>query len=138
MLKPGNTSCILFDATSEFVQNLISLNNELILRRQAKSNDLLVADEVVASSNETLTTESPASVVDYNYHGALHYILFIIVVYAIAVVALIKLQIKKSDMQYYEDSDDPQDNTAHNVLKRIRTEDTKRQALGIFFIFIFI
>ena len=89
------------------------------------NNTALIKEPSLAS-----TTAAPEVVEDkYEYDGALLYILFIFAVYSMTVIALIKLQIRKTDLHYYEDGDDPQD-TAHNLLKRIRTEDTKRKALG--------
>jgi hypothetical protein len=84
-----------------------------------------------AASNETASSSGE----EYDYSGALIYIYFTLFWYAVFIIALIIIQTKKSALEYYEDSDDPQELTARNVLKRIRTGDVKREALGKIFIF---
>jgi hypothetical protein len=68
---------------------------------------------------------------DYDYEGALFFILFTVFWYSLFVIALLIIQTKKTEMDYFEDSDDPQEITARSLLKNLRDEDSiKREALG--------
>jgi hypothetical protein len=68
---------------------------------------------------------------EYDYEGALFFILFTVFWYSLFVIALLIIQTKKTEMDYFEDSDDPQEMTARSLLKNLRDEDSiKREALG--------
>lgn len=112
-----------FNCEAKNVTSLLLKELNIILIDSAKIENLSLN-----ASNET----EPASTTenDYDYQGALVYIFFILFWYAVFIIALVVIQTKKSALEYYEDSDDPQELTARNVLKRIRTGDVKREALG--------
>lgn len=67
---------------------------------------------------------------DYDYYGALVYIVFILFWYSVAVVILIKMQTQNKDVYYFENYYDSDDKDVQNVLKSIREKNVKRQALG--------
>jgi hypothetical protein len=93
-----------------------------------------LSNSTTSTSTTTESSGAPALShlrVDYDYDEAFYYFVFILLWYSLGVIALIRLQIKKNQLHYYDDSDDPDDqNTAQNMLKRIRTENVKREALG--------
>ena len=64
---------------------------------------------------------------DYDYAGALTYILFILLWYGIFVIVLIIIQTKKSNLDEFVHDNDL---NARNLLKRIRSEDVRKKALG--------
>jgi hypothetical protein len=106
--------------------NIILFNDEI---RQDQST----TSQTPISENLTTAVESttPRLRDDYDYTGALIYIVFILFWYAVFVIILLVIQTKKTEIEYYEDDDDDtEDSTAHNLLRKIRTEDVKRKALG--------
>ena len=121
-----------FNCEAKNVTSLLLKELNIILIDSAKTTEYLSLDV----SNET----QPASTTenDYDYQGALVYIFFILFWYAVFIIALVVIQTKKSALEYYEDSDDPQELTARNVLKRIRTGDVKREALGKYFFLVLV
>ena len=81
----------------------------------------------ITSSNHT----SPTTVV-YDYDGAFVFIIFILFWYSLFVVGLLYVQNKTNEIDYYEDSDDPQEVTARSLLKSLRSEESiRREDLGI-------
>lgn len=133
-------NCELTNSSSIFLKhiNIIVFDNkenetQLVDPRNVKT----VLDETTAS---TTTTTGPNGSDwlhhvsyhmrdDYDYDGALSYILIILMWYSIFVMILIILQTKMSDSNDFEYSDDPRDVSARNLLKRMRTEDVKKEAL---------
>jgi hypothetical protein len=105
----------------------------IILLNDAIQNEKSTTSQT--PQNENLTTSvastTPRLREDYDYTGALVYIVFILFWYAVFVIILLVIQTKKTEIEYYEDDDDDnEDSTAHNLLRKIRTEDVKRKALG--------
>ena len=86
-----------------------------------------------SSNNEIVLKDN------YDYDGALYFLLFSLFWYSLFVVALLIIQTKKTEVDYFEDSDDPHEMTARSLLKTISSEDNiKREALGMNFkLFIF-
>ena len=80
--------------------------------------------------NASNITQASSDLPNYDYSGALCFIIFILVWYSLFVICLIVVQTKNTEMDYFEDSDDPQEVTARNLFKRLRSEDVKREALG--------
>jgi len=69
----------------------------------------------------------------YDYDGALFFLLFTLFWYSLFVIALLVIQTKKTEMDYFEDSDDPHEVTARSLFKTLSSEEAiKREALGIF------
>lgn len=100
---------------------LKDLNMILIDSRDAKSTlDIDDGNGTTPNANE------------YDSEGALLYIVFILLFYSISVVLMIIIQTKKSDFYYFDNEDESEANSAQNVLKRIRSKDVEREALGNF------
>jgi hypothetical protein len=122
--------------------------NIIVLNDKAESNENNVnlfdtSIDLNSTLYENITNDSNSSFSnlrnDYDYSGAFYYILYILIWYGLFVIILIIIQTKMSNLDEFEFSDDPRDITARNLLKRIRSEDIKKEALGNILIeFIFV
>ena len=84
-------------------------------------------------ANTTFDNLTNDDTTKYDDKGALVYILFTLFWYSLFVICLLFIQTKKTEMDYFEDSDDPQEVTAQTLFKSLRSEDSiKREALGNF------
>jgi hypothetical protein len=116
--------------------------NIIVFNDKIESNENNVVDlfassiDVNSTLYENITNDSISSFSnirsDYDYTGAFYYILYILIWYGLFVIILIIIQTKMSNLDEFEFSDDPRDITARNLLKRIRSEDIKKEALGSF------
>lgn len=68
---------------------------------------------------------------NYDYTGALVYLISIILFYSISILAIIRIQTKgRNDYYDYDDDDDHNYYRPESVLRRMKSENTTRQALG--------
>ena len=90
------------------------------------------------SSNENLYTGATTVSVqepvdDYDYNGAIAYIIIITLFYSISVLAIIRIQTKKrTDFYDYDDEDEYSGHKPESVLRGMKNENITRQALGMF------
>ena len=132
----GNTfNCELKNLSSVLLKhiNIIVLNDKI----ESNENNVNLFDSTIDlnstlfdnTTNDSITSFSNIRN-DYDYSGAFYYILYILIWYGLFVIILIIIQTKMSNLDEFEFSDDPRDITARNLLKRIRSEDIKKEALG--------
>lgn len=122
LYQQNSLSCDIINSSS-----LLKNFNFIILN----SSPPTVTTESIQSDEATNSTDSNGLRNDYDYPGSLIYILFILFWYSLCIIAMIKIQTKKNDLDYFEDSDDSEDNNAHALLKRIRDDKVKKEALGL-------
>jgi hypothetical protein len=123
------SSLLLKQINILILDNVLKISNN---RSSSDSNPIAEDASLISGSNSTLKAASDAIRSDYNYTGALVYIVFILFWYSTAVVILIKMQTKNNDLYYFENCYDSEEKDVHNVLKSIRERNVKRQALGKF------
>lgn len=73
---------------------------------------------------------NPTNESQYDYDGALIYICVVLLSYAFCVICMIKVQTKTSDLDYFDENGDSESEKAHNLLKRIRNDSVRKEALG--------
>ncbi|CAF0922840.1 unnamed protein product [Brachionus calyciflorus] len=129
-LKQNTLTCDSFSLNSS---HLLKNINFLILSPNSLIETQIDTDVKVLSTEkpeyEPVLNSTSSIELDYDYSGALWYIYFVIFWYAFCVICMISIQTKKSDLDFYEDSDESDKNTAHGLLKRIRDDKIKREAL---------
>lgn len=69
---------------------------------------------------------------DYDYEGALIYIIFILCFYSLSVIMMIIIQTRKSEFYHLDVGNGFDESAAQNVLKRIRSQNIEREALGFY------
>lgn len=88
------------------------------------------------TSTMTAAAEESGEHDDYDYNGALIYIIFILCFYSLSVLLMILIQTQRSQFYYLDKSNGFDGSSARNVLKRIRSENIEREALGASFSFL--
>ena len=126
--------CESVNHSSSFLKNV----NIIILEGQKNFSttnfDVSTRSSQVQFDNSTLNNNTVFEEKlreDYDYHGALAYIVFILIWYAISVIILINMQTRNNTVYYFENTFDSKDKDVHNVLKN-RERNVKRLALGKF------
>ena len=85
------------------------------------------------SLNQTIFSDDINLKNNYDYEGAIFFIIFTLIFYGLFVVGLLYILNQNSEADYFENSDDPRERTARSLLKKLRSEDAiKREALGNF------
>ena len=89
-------------------------------------------DQFINNSNLVKQKEDEASAVDdYDYNGAIAYIIIITLFYSISVLAIIRIQTKKrTDFYDYDDEDEYSGHKPESVLRGMKNENITRQVLG--------
>jgi hypothetical protein len=123
-----NSSVILqpsFDSVEQRLQVLVGKFDEYINCSKTNNENLY-----------TGTTTSPIqepTVDDYDYNGAIAYIIIITLFYSISVLAIIRIQTKKrTDFYDYDDEDEYSGHKPESVLRGMKNENITRQVLGMF------
>ena len=121
--------CGLVNISSNLLSSHVNL---FVLDSGSVSLLLNSANEILAASHtkpaETVPIETTQTV-EYDYDGALTFVLFIIFWYSLSVIALICTSTKKNETQYFEESNNSH---ANNLLRHSNGENIKQQALGNF------
>jgi hypothetical protein len=125
-----NSSVILqpsFDSVEQRLQVLVGKFDEYI--NCSKSNN-----ENLYTGTTTSPIQDP-TVDDYDYNGAIAYIIIITLFYSISVLAIIRIQTKKrTDFYDYDDEDEYSGNKPESVLRGMKNENITRQVLGMFYL----
>ena len=74
---------------------------------------------------------------DYDYDGAIFYIFIVMFWYSLLIVIFIGIDTKNNVLSYNYDDEDSDSNSAQNWLRSRKGENIKREALGIFFFFLY-
>jgi hypothetical protein len=118
-------SCESRNLTSALLKNI----NVIVLNSETPPDlSKVVAAAESAPSNDTTIKGILRD--DYDYDGALIYIIFILLFYSISVVLMIIIQTKRSEFYYMDEDNENDGNSARDVLKRIRSKNIEREALG--------
>ena len=127
MYANTNLSQILAELSSYCENSQVSCHIANLTSQLLKHENMPKTPNDILSLNTTADT--PTNTIDYDYQGAVIYIIFILVWYSTAVIILIKMQTKNSDLYYFENIYDTEEKNVHNVLRGIRERNVKRQAL---------
>jgi hypothetical protein len=120
-------SCESRNLTSALLKNI----NVIVLQSETPPHlSKVVAAAAAESAASNDTTIKGILRDDYDYDGALIYIIFILLFYSISVVLMIIIQTKRSEFYYMDEDNENDGNSARDVLKRIRSKNIEREALG--------
>jgi hypothetical protein len=121
-LNPNQTSSAIYECT--------------LIASQKPAETLLISNLTSASHTNLNAFEATPprqdlpSGDDYDYNGALVYFIFLLMWYAVSVIALICSSTKKSRLHYFDDNDNPNVHATNNFLKQKNGENIRHQALG--------
>ncbi len=128
-LSPNQTSSAIYECT--------------LIDSQKPAETLLISNLTSASHTNLVVIPPHQDLLpsgdDYDYNGALVYLIFLLMWYAASVIALICSSTKKSRLHYFDDNDNPNVHATNNFLKQKNGENIRHQALGrtlITFIFL--
>lgn len=121
-----NTSLFLTNFCNNYHKNILTCNT---FDQNFTDNLNLVV------LNENQEAESPPVLIptnesQYDYDGALYYVCFVLLWYALCVICMIKIQTKTSDLDYFDENGDSETEKAHNLMKRLRNDSVRKEALG--------
>lgn len=127
--------------SDDLIGNIQKFNNYLIFKLNEQCVNINEnVKEIINSTNDTsvndtllITTTTKTPNDDYDYAGAVVYIIVITLFYSISVLAIIRIQTKKrTDFNDYDDEDDYSNYRPETVLRRMKNENITRQVLGKF------
>lgn len=118
-----NTSLFLNNFCSNYGKSLVTCNT--FDQSLNESLNIFLLNQKIEAKHPSPTNES-----QYDYDGAIIYICVVLFFYALCVIFMIKIQTNRSDLDYFGENGDSESEKAHNLLKRMRNDSVRKEALG--------
>ena len=122
-----NTSLFLKNICNNYHKNFLTCNT--LDQNLTESLNLVVLNQ--KQETEIPPVLIPTNESQYDYDGAFYYTCFVLLWYALCVICMIKIQTKTSDLDYFDENGDSESEKAHNLMKRLRNDSVRKEALGL-------